>query len=116
MKKIVINSDYGGFGLSDAAMERYGELKGLSFVRQGSANIWSGADFYVDVVSDETYFSSREIERDDKALVQVVEELGEDVNGFAAKLKVVEIPDDVDWQIDEYDGSEWVAEKHRKWG
>lgn len=115
MKKIVINSDFGGFGLSDAAMMRYGELKGLSFVRQGSANVWAGSDFYVDVVSDETYFSYRDIERDDKALVQVVEELGEDADGFAAKLKIVEIPDYVDWQIDEYDGREWVAEAHRTW-
>ena len=27
----------------------------------------------------------------------------------------VEIPDDVEWQIEEYDGSEWIAEKHRIW-
>jgi hypothetical protein len=28
---------------------------------------------------------------------------------------VVEIPDGVEWEIAEYDGLEWVAEKHRTW-
>jgi hypothetical protein len=45
----------------------------------------------------------------------VVLELGEAANGRCAELKVVEIPDDVEWQIEEYDGLEWVAEKHRTW-
>lgn len=33
-----------------------------------------------------------------------------------ADLKIVEIPPDVDWEINEYDGVEWVAETHRTWG
>jgi hypothetical protein len=49
-------------------------------------------------------------------LIQVVEELGEKASGRFADLKVVEIPDDVEWQIDEYDGLEWVSERHRTWG
>jgi hypothetical protein len=28
---------------------------------------------------------------------------------------VIEIPDDVEWEVEEYDGLEWVAEKHRTW-
>jgi hypothetical protein len=28
---------------------------------------------------------------------------------------VVEIPDGIEWSIQEYDGLEWVAEKHRTW-
>ena len=27
----------------------------------------------------------------------------------------VEIPDDVEWQIEEYDGTEHISEKHRTW-
>jgi hypothetical protein len=27
----------------------------------------------------------------------------------------VEIPDNVEWEIMEYDGTEYIAEKHRKW-
>jgi hypothetical protein len=36
-------------------------------------------------------------------------------NGAHANLKIVEVPPDVEWQIEEYDGNEWVAEKHRTW-
>ena len=50
-----------------------------------------------------------DIPRDDKLLIQVVKELGKEANGFAANLKIVEIPDDVDYKIYEYDGLEWVV-------
>jgi len=62
------------------------------------------------------YYGFREYEkRNHPLLVQVVEELGADANGKFAELKVVEIPDGVDWTIQEYDGIEWVAEVHRAW-
>ncbi len=32
-----------------------------------------------------------------------------------AKLEVVEIPDDVDWDIKDYDVMEHVAERRRTW-
>lgn len=64
---------------------------------------------------DEQTIWASEIPRDDAALVQVVEELGDAANGKHAVLTVVEIPDDVNWYIDEYDGSEHVAERHRTW-
>ncbi len=59
--------------------------------------------------------SDREIERDDPNLVKVVEELGKEANGRFAELKVVKIPDNVEWEIDEYDGLETIEEKHRSW-
>ncbi len=30
-------------------------------------------------------------------------------------MQIVEIPDDVDWEVMEYDGMEHIAEKHRTW-
>lgn len=54
-------------------------------------------------------------ERNCPKLVRVVEELGAKAGDSYADLKVVEIPDDVDWIIQEYDGAEWVAERHRTW-
>jgi len=56
-----------------------------------------------------------EIRRDDPALVKTVEDLGEKASGSYSKLKVVEIPDDVEWRIFECGGSEWVVDKNRVW-
>lgn len=92
--KIVINADFGAFGLSKAAFRRYIELKGT---HEGPVcKEWN-------------------IPRDDPALVQMVTELGTAANGPYASLKIVEIPDDVAWTIEEEAGREEVAEAHRTW-
>jgi len=54
-------------------------------------------------------------DRSNPDLVSVVETLGLMANGKYSHLKVVEIPDDVQYTIDEYDGMEWVTEDHRTW-
>lgn len=53
--------------------------------------------------------------REDPLLIQAIEELGEEANGRCAKLKIVEIPDDVEYEIEEYDGNEHIAEVHKTW-
>jgi hypothetical protein len=58
---------------------------------------------------------SSNCDRRDPKLVQVVEELGAAASGSCAKLKVVEVPDGVEWEIDEYDGREAIHEVHRSW-
>ena len=83
--KVVINTCYGGFELSDKAMEML------------------GIDY------------SWKIERNDPNLIKVVESLGEEANGRFSCLKVIEIPDDVEWFIDDHDGVESIHEKHRVW-
>lgn len=90
--KIVINASHGGFSLSHEALTLYNTLSGKSLIY-----CW-------------------DIERDDPHLVEVVESLGERADGRHADLRVVDIPEGVDWQIEEYDGKEWIAETHRTWG
>ena len=65
--------------------------------------------------SNELHFSAGDIERNDPFLIQVVEELKDKANGQCAQLKIIEIPDDIEWEIEEYDGLEHIAEKHRTW-
>ena len=89
--KIVINSYYGGFGLSDKALVLYNTLANTEL----------------------EHFS--DIARNDPILVYVVETLGNEANGSFAKLRIVEIPDDVNWEISDYDGMESVEEVHRSW-
>jgi hypothetical protein len=57
----------------------------------------------------------RLIPRDDQYLVQVIEELGTEANGHCAQLKVVEIPTEVEWKIENSGGVECVTEAHRTW-
>ena len=95
--KVVINKCFGGFSLSK---EAYKEL-GLEWDRYGYLSSWSN--------------QTQEQQRSDPRLVAVVEKLGVAASGECANLRVVEIPDDVQWEIEEYDGYEHVAEKHRTW-
>jgi hypothetical protein len=112
--KIVINRDFGGYGLSDQAVREYGKRKGLNLVEDGPDD-HGFTYFYVNEIDENNYFSDREIERDDPVLVEIVERLRSEANGRYSDLKIVEIPDDVDWDIMEYDGMEHIAEKHRTW-
>jgi hypothetical protein len=113
-QKIVINVCHGGFGLSDAATALYGKLTHQNLVR-GSVSVFRRSSWYVDTISDSSYFFDSLIPRDCPHLVQVVEQLGESANSRYSELKVVEIPDDVQWHICEYDGREHIAENHRTW-
>ena len=83
--KIVINSVYGGFGLSKEALE------------------------YMGIDSD------YRVDRTDPKLVECVEKLGKRANGDYADLKIIEIPDGIDVTIDDYDGIETVIEEGHYW-
>lgn len=113
MQKVVINTDYGGFGLSPKAVELLFKIKGWHLIRQDTDTGFT--HFYKDEISNDHYFTERDLERNDLDLVKVVEELGKEANGHFASLKIVEIPRGVVWDIVEYDGMEHVAEKHRTW-
>jgi hypothetical protein len=112
--KIVINCDYGGFSLSDWAIETYADRKGIKLKKEKTLDSFGGITLFTNVVTNED-FESRDIERNDPVLVKVVEDLGSKSFGFAANLKIVEIPNDVDWEVVDYDGMEHIAEKHRTW-
>ena len=94
MQKIVINTWFGGFGLSDEALDLYKAKSGID--------------------KDEEIYEW-DIERDDPILIEVIEELGPMAYGSDSNLKIVEIPDYVKWVIENYDGMEWVSEVHRIW-
>lgn len=115
MIKIVINDKHGGFSLSDEGVKKYAELKGLTLKESNSDYAGYTDYFYITPEGKTNALYEFDIQRDDPALVQTVELLGEKSWGRYAKLKVVEIPDDVQWIIQEYGGWEHVAEKHRTW-
>jgi hypothetical protein len=123
--KVVINGGYGGFNLSDAAVERCLELgMKLTAVCPEGGYVDSTADFVKcdDSPWREHYYILEEYERRNAfrshpLLVQAVEELGDNANGEGCKLKIVDIPFESTegWHIEEFDGLEEVAEDHRRW-
>ena len=54
-------------------------------------------------------------DRSNVLLVEAVSKLKDKANGLYSELKIVEIPDDIEWQVFAINGEEWIAEKHRTW-
>lgn len=100
--KIAINKCYGGFGLSKAVYAELGiKWDGYGYLKNEDLGITS-----------DNYMAYRQ----DPRLIAAIEKVGEDeASGELAKVRVVEIPDGVEWEIDEYDGVETIHEKHRSW-
>ena len=76
----------------------------LSVSRKVSRNAWCVSSL-----------GRRDIDRTDPLLIECVETLGKEANGACAYLKVIEIPDGIDYEVSEYDGLESVEERHRSW-
>ena len=54
--------------------------------------------------------------RTDSNLIEIIERIGErNANASLASLKVIEIPDGIEFEIDDYDGCETIHEVHRSW-
>ncbi len=139
--KIVINRCYGGFGISHEGMMRYFEIKGQQVWPEQEGGYFKYYTYWLlspedrmEVKTNDAFYAmpleerkaynelqaeqtvyQREVKRDDPALVQAVEELGHKAWGDHAELKVVEIPDGINWYIDEYDGVEVINECHQSW-
>lgn len=105
MTKIVINTCYGGFGLSDEAIRMYLEIKEIPYEeRKGRWTMFcspGGEDW-------DLYDTVTDMDRADPALVKVVENLGLMANGMCAKLKIVDIEAGTRYRIQEDDGNEWI--------
>ena len=119
VRHVVINACHGGFSLSHEAILLYHRYSGTQIYWRDlePSSSWSPRMYHLDPeCTDQHWWSDRDIPRDDPVLVRVVRELGGDAaGGAAADLKIVAIPADVDWTIEDYDGMEWVAERHRTW-
>lgn len=114
MKKIVINRSYDRFCVSHKAFVRLRELGQQEALKETDRGAYWPRAAGPREPSLNQY--GELIPRDDEMLVRVVEELREEANGHCADLKVVAIPDGVEWEIGNADGIEHVSEAHRTWG
>jgi len=86
-KKVVINCCYGGFGINEAALK---------------------------VLRIKDYDRYNKNFRSNSDLINLIES-GFDCNSDYSRLKIVEVPDDIEWYIHEYDGLESIIECSRVW-
>lgn len=136
--KILINRQFGGFGVSREVLLKLIKMKS-KFVKKETTKKYFGKDEVKDLKKFEPYKEgylqqefiddwlvkgkfvfyidderSNEF-RTDKVVIKIVKELGKKANGMCAALEIVEIPDNIEFEIEEYDGLEHIAEKHRTW-
>lgn len=81
--RILINKSYGGFGISEEAIELYREKTGKIY---------------------EDYYEYKN--RQDPILLEIFDELGEKINTWASEIKAVEIKKGEKYTIFDYDGYE----------
>lgn len=109
--KVVINTRYGGFAISHAAAEfmaKRGNARAIQELKKSDKE-----DHFYGFGYAEGFEGG--YERNDPDLIAAIETLGAEANGFCSRLKIVEIPDGVEWEIDDYDGLESIHEVHRVW-
>lgn len=100
--KIAVNKCFGGFALSKELYNILGiEWDGYGYLDNGDLGIKS-----------DNYLAYRS----DPRLIEAIEKIGEEkASGALAKVCIVDIPDGIEWEIDEYDGIESIHEAHRSW-
>lgn len=130
--KVAINKCYGGFSVSHEVAVKLKEkghpirLEGEMY-RDGSGPVQrflsNKMSYYLD---NEDFISVPDCgnlyvvadgwhsHRAHPDLIEAIES-SKDPNGHSSDIRIVEIPDDIEWEIDEYDGVETIREKHRRW-
>jgi len=123
MIEIVINKCFGGFSLNNTVAKILKE-KGVEitfigeFFSDGSGPKESFGDESHHLSNDDFGIESHNYNawRADKRLIEAIEQIGENKSGGSlAEISIVEIPDSIEWSIDEYDGIESIHEEHEVW-
>jgi hypothetical protein len=138
--KIAINRCYGGFDPSMAVEKEYLRRKGKEafFYKQTKYKHSEGVDEYIRVnpgesnyimaftltkdlgeitndLPDDDFFMMSSVERNDPDLIAALETCAGNRDTNVSKIEIVEIPDDVKYTIEDYDGVESIHEVHRSW-
>lgn len=92
-EKVVVYNTYGNFKIYDIIYKRMEEM-GYDISKSNNLDI-----------------------RTNKFFIKAVEEhLNDDKIKNKLPYLVLKIPSNVDWILQQYDGWEWISEKHKIWG
>ena len=112
--KYVLNKCFGGFSVSKDVYEKLGyDWDGYGYL-YNFCNDVSKEEFGKEGV----YLHSDLPIRSHLKLIKAVEDVkaeGKDPSGRFANLVIVDVPDDVEVELSEYDGIETLEEVHRSW-
>jgi len=124
VQRVVYNSCFGGFGFHEKAVRWVREHKDSLTDEYGKedveeiANSTLSGERYPDgsgpKAEHHTYINGLNLTRDNRLLADIVSRETEytgPVDGSHANLRVAEVPNGVDWRINEYDGNETVEEQ-----
>ena len=108
MKKIVLNRCYGGFEISNEAIEELLKRKGIKFKK--GINKFDNVIFLDENDKEIDFFRYENINlRTDKDLIKLIEEKGSNfVSGFLSRLEIVKVQEGKKFIIDDYDGFEGI--------
>jgi hypothetical protein len=143
MVKIAINRKIGGFQISIWGCLEILKAQGIDGVayvlyiendrmvcKRYDANTYNNESFLISTLDQGDSFDEDDFDYDyyycswgdnhdyriDPILIDLAERFPDKIAYTPNSIKVVEIPDGVDWEINESDdGYEWIAEKSRKW-
>ena len=100
--KVAINKCFGGFSVSKEVYKELGiKWDGYGYIGNDDLGI-----------KGDNYNAYRSYPR----FIEALEKVDKDkCSGSLAKVVIVEIPDEIEFEIDDYDGQESIHEKHRSW-
>ena len=119
-QRILINNCFGGFAMSDAALHWLIDNKGWSIASYSEiqARTSRGDTFNYTFSDTMQVFSHKDVfnDRTDDDILDCFDALGtEQFSGNYSLVAAVDVPADVKWSIEDYDGNEHIAEVHRTW-
>lgn len=112
MRKIVINKCYGGFSISLAAA-KFMAKRGNKQAKEEIKNFKKKGEFFGYGYSSQY---KEKYSRTDPDLILAIETLKGKASGDVSKLTIIKVPNDIEWEISDYDGMERIEEKHKSWG
>lgn len=96
--KVIVNKSFGGAGLSEEAIDMIVDNPNFQYdLSEGTEGLlWKLKNL------DGHYYRTNQV------IINVIETLGEEANGNHANLVIAEIPDNVEWEVYNYDGLETI--------